>query len=62
MNAQTLNEVEEHKDLGIMISSDLKVANHSARVQESQQDAEPDQAYSQAREYHSHGTTIQKLG
>jgi len=28
MNSQTLNEVAEHKDLGITISSDLKVANH----------------------------------
>ena len=28
MNGQTLNEVAEHKDLGITISSDLKVANH----------------------------------
>jgi len=28
MNGQTLNEVAERKDLGIMISSDLKVANH----------------------------------
>jgi len=28
MNGQILNEVAEHKDLGITISSDLKVANH----------------------------------
>jgi len=28
MNGQTLNEVAELKDLGIMISSDLNVANH----------------------------------
>jgi len=28
MNGQTLNEVAEHKDLGITVSSDLKVANH----------------------------------
>ena len=28
MNGQTLNEVAEHKDLGITISSNLKVANH----------------------------------
>jgi len=62
MNGQILNEVAEHKDVGITISGDLKVANHSARVQQSQYDAGLDQAYNQAQEYHSHGTTIQKLG
>ena len=32
MNGQTLNDVAEHKDLGITISSDLKVANHCQHV------------------------------
>ena len=31
-------------------------------MQQSQQDAGPDQVYNQAQEYLSHGTTIQKLG
>jgi len=28
VNGQTMNEVAEHKDMGITISSNLKVANH----------------------------------
>jgi len=57
MNGQTLNEVAELKDLRPQSSQPL-----SACVQQSQQDAGPDQVYNQAQEYHSHVTTIQKLG
>ena len=59
MNGHILNEVAEHKDLGITISSDLKVAdNHCQHACSKANRMLGLIKRNQAQEYRSHGTTI----
>jgi len=60
MNGQLLNSVTEHKDLGVIISSNLKVADHchSLCLQQSKQDAGNDQTDYQTQEFNSYGSTL----
>ena len=54
-----LNTVTEHKDLGVIISSNLKVADH---CQQRKQDAGNEQTHYQTQEYNSYGSALQKSG